>query len=202
MPGLRHLECLAMMRLGSPSFSSERMQVRRLAVFAAWADESALDRFLSDDRLGRELARCWHVRLEFLRRYGEIAALAPLPQRAGHWDPEEPIVAVTLARLKLPQLPRFLRWGKPVERLVAGHPAAVFSTAAIRPPRTFSTFSIWRTVREMTEMVHGHSDVPEAATHAVAMAEQQRKHFHHESAFMRFRPRSEHGTWQGRRMLP
>lgn len=97
--------------------------------------------------------------------------------------------------------PRFLRWGKPVERLVAGHPAAVFSTAALRPPRTFSTFSIWRTVREMTEMVHGHSDVPEAETHAVAMVEQRRKDFHYESAFMRFRPLSEHGTWQGRRML-
>jgi hypothetical protein len=201
MPGLCHIECLAMMRLGSPSLSPERMQLRRLAVFAAWADEAALDRFLTDDRLGRELARGWHVRLEFLRRYGEIAALAPLPKQAGRWDPDEPIVAVTLARLKLPELPRFLRWGKPVERLVAGHPAAVFSTAAFRPPGTFSTFSIWRTVREMTEMVHGRSDVPEAETHAVAMAEQRRKDFHHESAFMRFRPLSEHGTWQGRRML-
>ena len=49
-------------------------------------------------------------------------------------------------------------------------------------------------------MVHGHSDVPEAHTHAVAMAEQHRKDFHHESAFMRFRPLSEHGTWQGRRL--
>jgi hypothetical protein len=33
------------------------------------------------------------------------------------------------------------------------------------------------------------------------MVEQRRKDFHHESAFMRFRPLSEHGTWQGRRML-
>ena len=201
MPGLCHVECLAMMRLGSPSLSPERMQLRRLAVFAAWADDAALDRFLTDHQLGQELARGWHVRLEFLRRYGEIAALAPLPKQAGRWDPDEPIVAVTLARLKLPELPRFLRWGQPVERLVAGHPAAVFSTAALRPPRTFSTFSIWRTVREMTEMVHGRSDVPEADTHAVAMVEQRRKDFHHESAFMRFRPLSEHGTWQGRRML-
>lgn len=203
VPGLRHAEPLAMMRLGSPTVSPERLQLRRLAVFAAWDDEAALDRYLDRDPLGRRLAEGWHVRLQFLRRYGELAALAPLPQRAGDWDPEEPVVAVTLARLRLPELPRFLSWGKPVERLVAGHPAAVFSTAAMRPPRTFSTFSIWRTVREMTSMVHGRDDaVAEAPAHAVAMAEQRRRDFHHESAFMRFRPLAEHGTWQGRRLLP
>ncbi|GAA3671150.1 hypothetical protein GCM10022237_33610 [Nocardioides ginsengisoli] len=201
--GLRHAECMAMMRLGAPTVSAERLQLRRIAVFAAWEDAAALDRFLDADPLGRRLAEGWHVRLQYLRRYGEVAALAPLPQRAGDWDPDEPIVAVTLARLRLPELPRFLRWGKPVERLVAGHPAAVFSTAAMRPPRTFSTFSIWRSVREMTSMVHGRDPaVAEAPSHAVAMTEQRRRDFHHESAFMRFRPLSEHGVWQGRRLLP
>jgi hypothetical protein len=34
------------------------------------------------------------------------------------------------------------------------------------------------------------------------MAEQRRKDFHHESTFMRFRPLSEHGVWQGRQLLP
>lgn len=192
-----------MMRLGSPAVSLERFQLRRLAMVAAWDDESSLDRFLDTDPVGRQLAGGWHVRLQYLRRYGEVAALAPLPVKAGDWDPEEPAVAVTLARLRLPELPRFLSWGRPVERLVAGHPAAVFSTAAVRPPHTFSTFSIWRSVREMTEMVHGRSDgVAEQPAHAVAMAEQRRREFHHESAFLRFRPLSEHGTWQGRRLLP
>ncbi|WP_182378555.1 hypothetical protein [Nocardioides sp. WS12] len=203
VPGMKHAETLAMMRLGSPTVSLERMQLRRLAVFCAWEDEAALEAFLATQPLGQQLATGWHVRLQFLRRYGEVAALAPLPQKAGDWDPEEPIVAVTLARLRLREMPRFLSWGKPVERLVAGHPAAVFSTAAMRPPHTFSTFSIWRTVREMTEMVHGRSEgVGEQPAHTVAMAEQRRREFHHESAFMRFRPLSEHGTWQGRTLLP
>jgi hypothetical protein len=54
----------------------------------------------------------------------------------------------------------------------------------------------------MSEMVHGHSDVPAPEVHKFAMAEQRRKDFHHESAFMRFRPISEHGTWQGAPLLP
>lgn len=200
--GLRHAECLALMRLGSRAVSLERMQLRRLAMFAEWEDESALERFLADEDLGRRLQDGWHVRLQYLRRYGEVAALTGLPVRAGVWDPEEPIVAVTLARLKLPELPRFLKWGRPVERLVASHPGTTFATAAVRPPSTFSTFTIWRSVRAMTDMVHGRSAVPQAHTHAVAMVEQHRRDFHYESAFMRFRPLSEHGTWGGRRLLP
>ena len=176
--GLRHAECLALMRLGSPAVSLERMQLRRLAMFAEWEDESALEQFLTDedadDDLGRRLNGGWHVRLQYLRRYGEVAALAGLPVQAGRWDPQEPIVAVTLARLKLPELPRFLKWGRPVERLVAHHPGTTFATAAIRPPRTFSTFTIWRSVAAMTDMVYGRSAVPQAHTHAVAMAEQHR----------------------------
>jgi hypothetical protein len=200
--GLRHAECLALMRLGAPAVSLERLQLRRLAMFAEWEDEPALERFLADDDLGRRLAGGWHVRLQYLRRYGEVVALAGLPVRGGEWDPEEPVVAVILARLKLPELSRFLKWGRPVERLVARHPGTTFATAAIRPPRTFSTFTIWRSVRAMTDMVHGRSAVPQAHTHAVAMAEQHRRDFHHESAFMRFRPLSEHGTWEGRSLLP
>ena len=55
--GLRHAECLALMRLGSPAVSVERMQLRRLAMFAEWEDESALERFLADEDLGRRAQR-------------------------------------------------------------------------------------------------------------------------------------------------
>lgn len=160
-----------------------------------------LDRFLQTHPLGVALATGWHVRMEFLRRYGALACLPDLPAKAGVWDRGEPVVAVTLARLKLPQLPRFLKWGKPVERLVVSHAGATIALAAMRPPRHFSTFSIWRSVEEMTAMVHGHSDVPNKEVHAAAMREQARHDFHHESAFMRFRPLAEHGRWQGRERL-
>ena len=95
-------------------------------------------------------------------------------------------------------MPRFLHWGKPVERLVRDHPGVTLALAAFRPPRTISTFSVWRTVREMEEMVHGRSAVPDPERHAAAMAERERRDFHHEFATYRFRPLSEHGAWEGR----
>lgn len=197
-PGLDHAECLALMRLGAPTVSPDRLQLRRIAVFAQWRDEDAIDRFLAEHPLGRHLAGGWHVRLEFLRRWSTLAALPGLPVRTGSWTQDEPVVAITLARMRLPHVPRFLRWGKPVERLVRDHPGATLALAAFRPPRTIATFSVWRTVQEMEDMVHGRSAVPGPDRHTAAMAERDRRDFHHEFATYRFRPISEHGAWQGR----
>jgi hypothetical protein len=197
--GLRYAECLSLMRLGAPTVSPDRMQLRRLAMFARWDDEAAIQEFLTGP--GERFASGWHVRMTFLRRWSRLAALPDLPERADTWDDREPVVAVTLARMRLPEVPRFLTWGKPVERLVRDHPEATLALAAMRPPRSISTFSIWNSIRAMTDMVHGHSDiaaVADPARHADAMAERRRRDFHHEFATYRFRPLSEHGTWEGR----
>ena len=200
-PGLRHAECMTVMTLGSPILSPARMQMRKLAVFAAWENERAIDAFLRDAELGRTLARGWHVRLEFLRRWGRISELDGLPARAAEVAPTAPVVAVTLARLKLTEVPRFIRWGKPVEQLIRDHPGTTLALAAMRPPRTVATFSVWRSQREMTDMVRGHGSVPGAERHATAMLERERKDFHFEFTTLRFRALAEHGAWQGRREI-
>lgn len=196
--GLRRVECMAVMALGSPIVSSARFQLRNLAVFASWDHEHALDRFLADDSLGRTLATGWHVRMEFLRRWGRVSGFDDLPASVGDEDATAPVVAVTLARLKLPESPRFISWGKPVEELVRDHPATTLALAAMRPPRTVSTFSVWRSLREMSDMVRGRDSVPSARRHADAMVERNRRDFHHEFTTLRFRPLAEHGSWDGR----
>ena len=75
-PGLRHVEVLAGMQLGAAVISPRRMQIQKLAVFAEWEDEGALVDFLAQHPFGKKLNRGWHVRLKFLRRWGEV-------QRAG-----------------------------------------------------------------------------------------------------------------------
>ncbi|MCT7366613.1 hypothetical protein [Mycolicibacterium llatzerense] len=197
--GLHYAECLSLMRLGAPTVSPDRLQLRRLAMFARWDDESAIDEFLAGS--GARFATGWHVRMTFLRRWSTLAALPGLPQQADVSDDDEPVVAVTLARMRLPEVPRFLTWGKPVERLVRDHPEATLALAAMRPPRSISTFSIWHSVRAMTDMVHGRgaaAEVLDPARHADAMAERRRRDFHREFATYRFRPLSEHGNWDGR----
>lgn len=196
--GLQHIEVLVGMKLGAPVVSPRRMQLRHLAVFAEWDDEAALEAFLAERPFGRLLDGGWHVRLEFLRRWGMIRELAHLPAEAGRTDPSEPVVAVTLARVRLPELPRFIRWGRPVERQVRDHPETTLALAAMRPFRTVSTFSVWTSARAMTGMVFGRDDGDAARRHSEAMGERDRRDFHHEFTTLRFRPLSEHGSWEGR----
>lgn len=197
-PGLHHAEHLTQMELGAPLVSPRRVQLRRLAQFAAWESAEHLDAYLADDPIGRRWAPGWHVRLEFLRRWGHVAAFDGLPLRGAAHDPDEPVVAVTLARLKVPQVPRFIRWGRPVEVQVRDDPGQTLALAAAAPPRTVSTFTVWRTAQAMTDMVRGRSDLPEPRRHVAAMHERDRRDFHHEFTTLRFRCLSEHGSWQGR----
>jgi len=199
VPGLLHAECMWVMELGSPILSSERFQVHRLAVFAAWEDEASLEAFLSATPLGRTLSEGWHVRLAFLRRWGHVAALPDLPESTEAVDPAMPVVAVTLARLKITEAPRFISWGRPVEELVRDHPGTTLALAATRAPNIVCTFSVWRTLQDMRDMVTGRGPTEGIRRHADAMKERVRRGFHHEFTTLRFRALSEHGAWKGQR---
>lgn len=132
-PGLEHVEVLAGMRLGAAVVSPARMQLRRIAMFAQWRDEAALESFLASDAFGRELAEGWHVRLEYVREWGQLSELDQLPEAARPMGPNEPVVAVTVARMRLPELARFIHWGRPaadsgspgVDAGHRGHPVAL-----------------------------------------------------------------------------
>jgi hypothetical protein len=174
------------------------MRLHDLSVFAYWENESHLVDFLLNTELGQALSNGWHVRLEFLRRWGRFSEIDDLPDNLKGTDPNSAVVAVTLARLKLPQVFRFIRWGKPVEEQVRDNPGTTLALAAFRPFRTFSTFSIWRSQQLMTDMVHGRSSYPGASRHADAMIERARRDFHQEFITLRFRAVSEHGAWLGR----
>ena len=197
IPGLIHAECMTAMTLGSPIFSFSRMLIRQVAVFAQWENEQAIDNFLKQNSYGKRLAKGWHTRLVFMRQWGKISKFKITDDNLEIDLKNEPVVAVTLARMKLFQIPRFIRWGRPVEKLVRDHPSTTLSLASIRFPRTVSTFSIWKSQEEMTDMVKGHSSVPDPKRHTNAMKERDRKDFHFEFTTLRFKPISEHGKWKG-----
>lgn len=197
-PGLIHAESSWTMRLGAPIISPDRAQLSNLSMFTAWQQESDLEEFLKDNKLGRKLAQGWHVRMTFLRRWGSVAEFSHLPELQEEIDNESPVVAVTLARMRLTQVPRFIHWGRPVEEQVRDSPGAALALASMRPLNTVSTFTIWETQRAMLDMVGGHSKMLHPDRHANAMKERNRKDFHFEFTTLRFKPLSEHGKWNGR----
>src|SRR5262249_39737682 len=66
-------------------------------------------------------------------------------------------------------------------------------TALARPPRLVSTFSLWRSAAEMRAFA-ATADGP----HQAAVRADRARPFHHDSAFVRFRPYASRGSWGGR----
>jgi len=196
--GLIYSEYMTAMTLGAPILSPSRFLIREIAFFAQWENEKVLENYLKEDAFGKVLAKGWHVRLAFIREWGGITGYKIPKEKAKLEQPSAPVVAVTIARMKPLALPRFLHWGRPVEKLVRDHAGTLLSLASFKFPNTVSTFSIWKTEQDMSSMVHGHSAMSKPKRHADAMKERERKNFHFEFATLRFKPLSEFGTWKGK----
>ena len=169
----------------------------RVALIAAWEDDLTLDRFLAGHELAAPFAAGWHVRLQPTRivgRWSELPELA-LPEQA--MDEEEPAAVLTLGRLRLRNALRFLRASAAAEELALREPALLAASGLARPPRLVATFSLWRTTRAMQRYARGASEPP----HAAVVRAHAAKPFHHESAFVRFRPYGASGSWDGREPL-
>ncbi len=194
IPGLRHSESFFTMGLGAPIVSARRYNFNTFAFFAWWSEESYLHEFLAQPSQ-KYYADAWHVRMKLYRRWGEVKELRDVIVNPELAAPDKPVVAVTLARLKLRETLRFIKWGKPVEVQVREHPGKTRALAGMRPFNTFSTFSIWKNESEMLGMVRGHDENQNEESHKLAMQERVRRDFHYEFTTMRFVPIKEVGTW-------
>lgn len=196
--GLIYAETMSIMSLGSPIYSLSRIFNNKIVLFAQWESEYSLNQFLDSNDVGKEIAKGWHVRLAFLRQWGKISGFH-IPNINIETDNENnPVVAVTIARMKYTEILRFISWGRPVEELVRDHSGTTISLASIRYPNIISTFSVWKTQKEMTDMVFGHSKMPQPQRHFKAMKEQDRKDFHFEFTTLRFKPIAEYGSWNNK----
>ena len=194
--GLEHSERFLTMNLGTPIASSSRYNFKNVAFFAWWKEERFLNDFLESPS-GGLFSNGWHVRMKLYRKWGQVSELQKAVVTPELAQPDQPMVAVTLARLNLLHTVRFAKWGKPVERQVRDHQGQTLALAAIRPLRTFSTFSLWKNESEMINMVHGRNQT-DGGSHKSAMQERIRKDFHHEFTTMRFTPIKEIGAWNGK----
>lgn len=196
--GLVHSEYMTAMTLGSPILSASRVLIGQVAVFMQWEDETALNLYLENDHFGKVLSKGWHIRLTFIRQWGQYEGFK-IPEYNKKVDSSNaPVVAVTIARMKPFAVPRFIHWGRPVEKLVRDHPGITLALASVKFPNTVSTFSVWKSEKEMEDMVKGHSNVEKPKRHVEAMKERERKDFHFEFTTLRFKPLAEFGTWKGR----
>ena len=191
--GLRNADVGFTVDMGGPMSKPPTLHVKRLAMLAWWEGDDALDAFLSSPGLGQRFENGWHARVEPLRVYNSWTSLPELPAEEIEGDPDEPMLAVTIAHTRLSHLPRFLKTSNPAENLAVESSPMIWGAAFVRLPRTFATLTVWRTLGEMRDYAMGRA----GRDHLKAIKEQHRNDFHRESAFIRLRPLSEHGTVDG-----
>lgn len=190
--GLEYAETLITAPLSGSLLPSPRL--RPTAMFAAWESDEAFAAFGESHPLARQLAPGWQVRLQPLHVYGEWPGLRGLPKGEIEVGDEEPVAAITLGRPRTRRLPAFLKASARAEAEAVVNPDMIASTGLARPPRLVSTFSIWRNVAAMRAYVRDNSD----GGHPRATKTDRANPFHHESAFIRFRPYASQGNWDGR----
>jgi hypothetical protein len=187
-PGLRSAEVAVF----APLALSGPPPVGRAGLIAFWDDADAFERFVDRDPLGRTFAGGFQARLHPLRAHGSWPGLpADVPEsRAVQHD--GPVVVLTLGRLRVSQLVRFVRASRPAERAALAQDGMIWGSAAVRPPFV-ATVSIWTDARVTAAYAYG----AQPAAHSEAVAEQRRKDFHRQSAFIRFAPTRLEGNLAG-----
>jgi hypothetical protein len=172
-------------------------QLGRVSFIGFWDDEAALDAFLASHPTAAALAGGWHARLEPVRRYGDWPGLPELVPTDRAVAIDGPAIVLTLARIKMPEVPRFLRTNAQAEASVLRAPGLAWATGMARPP-FIASFSLWDSTRALSTYAYGRGD----PRHADSIAENARKGFHHQSAFVRFRPLRVGGHLDGKNPLP
>jgi hypothetical protein len=191
VPGLRYADVTTAAPLGPHLLP--RPNLGRVGLIAAWDDDRALDDFLAHHPLARRLAHGWRVRLQPTHIFGAWQPLSGLLPDEDPMDEDEPAAVLTIGRLRLTQTARFLRASAAAERLAVGDPALLASTGLARPPALVATFSLWQSVAAMRAYARGSHD----PAHLAAVQAHAARPFHHESAFLRFRPYRAEGSWDG-----
>ena len=188
--GLTYAETTTTAPLGEPLLPPK--QLGRVGMIAAWESDAALDEFRRRHPVGRHLAGGWEARLTPLRVAGAWAGMPGLPGQALPVDDSEPDGILTLGRLRLLRTGAFRRSAAPAEAAALDSPALLAGIGLARPPRLVATFSLWRSAGEMREYAYRAG-----AAHQAAVRADRVRPFHHESAFVRFRPYASRGRWGG-----
>jgi len=104
----------------------------------------------------------------------------------------------TLAKLKMTNALRFFKTSAKAEGRVVKSPGLIYATGFGSPPFV-ATLSVWESAQAAADYAYGSAH-PE---HGEAIGVDRAKTFHHEKAFIRFRPLSVSGRMDsGRNPIP
>jgi hypothetical protein len=194
VPGLRQ----ANVAFTAPLSGSVRPKpdLGRVGLVAFWDDDAALDGFLASNPLAQRLVDGWRVRLEPLRMHGSWPGVPDDIPKQRRVDLAGPAAVLTLGRVKAHRVVPFFRTSAKAEGAVLGAPGLIWATGMAKPPFV-ATCSLW----ESSDTLQGYAYGGAMPEHPGAIAVDHAHPFHHQSAFIRFRPYGSEGKLDGRNPL-
>lgn len=177
-------------------------QLGREAMLAVWDDDASVDRFLSEDELGQEMATGWHVRLELIRAVGIFPGLPEVDYAALAGDKEQsmdgPSVAFTLGHAHAKTLPQFIKVNKGLERQFLETPDAIWGTAMTNLRSRFvATLTFWESTSAATNYMKSGAHGAAVRDHYDPDKDPHGHTFVTNGGFLGFRPLSMSGSVRG-----
>jgi len=143
-PGLVFAKAMPFIGSGaSAGFGGGIPALRRQVLLTAWRGEAEFERFLEQppmQRLAAEATHSWWSLFDVASTRGAHCGTTPLSSREAVAD--GPFAALTLGRIRLPSLPRFLREGARLGSFTRQAPGLVSAVSAGWPPTGNCTISI------------------------------------------------------------
>jgi hypothetical protein len=185
------LEFRRLLGTGRGSDTGPGADLSRTAMFAVWADEAALDRYLDAARTRSGLAERFDVRLRAVGGHGTwrgtdvLAGLAP-GSDAG------PIAVLTRADVLVRSWRPFRAVGPGVSaQLGAADGLLAVAGVGELPVGRLGTFSLWSGLGAMRAFAS-------SAVHRDVVRRTRAERWYGEELFARFEPYGSSGTWDGR----
>lgn len=192
-PGLAFWKLLGTGRGATMTLSAD---LRRWALFAAWEDDAALDRFLGGSPIAerwRELAaEAYHVRLDPVRARGAWSGRRLFADARGSLADGHPVAILTRATIRATRLRAFYTSILPPASDLAGSPGLLASVGVGEwPVARQATFSLWRSLGDVQAYAYRRD------AHREVVRRTRDERWYAEELFARFRPYAAAGTWNG-----
>jgi hypothetical protein len=140
----------------SAGFGAGLPALRRQVLLTAWRKTTDFERFLGQplaQRLTTEARHSWWSLFDVVSTRGTHYGSAPLSSTEMVAD--GPFAALTLGRVQLPSLPRFLREGARLGSFTREAQGLVSAVSAGWPPTGNCTISIWESEQHMLRFAYG-----------------------------------------------
>ncbi|WP_026351286.1 hypothetical protein [Hymenobacter aerophilus] len=169
--------------------------LRRYGLMAVWESEAAAETFFAQHPLWQQFRErttaIWTAHLTPIKAHGLWDGVNPFDYASETAAPDEPVLVLTRASIRLLKTPRFWRYVAPVSATIADAPGV---RAAIGlgelPIVRQATVSLWNSARQMQDYAYRNEK------HKEVIRLTRQEDWYSEEMFARFRVLSTEGVWE------